>query len=143
MRAKFIGERSHCVVARAGGDTQFLVALGSRHRDQLAEQDRADTVPAHAALDAERNLGNRIIGLVGRMQLGRPAHHAFVQVCNNDGAVIGALFGVALDKTVVHEAVKAIMAAAAIQPQKVIAQKRQFLLLAQRTDRPLRTRQIG
>ena len=117
MRAELVGERLHRLVARAGGDAQILVALGVRFRDQLAEQDDADALPAHGRFHAERNLGHRIRRLLRRMQLGCAAHHAILDVGDDDGAVIGALFGVTLDEAVVHEAVEAIMAAGSIQSQ--------------------------
>ena len=71
------------------------------------------------------------------MQFGRAAHHAVLEKGDDDGAIIGAFLGVALDETVVHEAMKAIMAAGAIQPQQMIAQQRQFFLLAESPDRAL------
>ena len=77
------------------------------------------------------------------MQFGRTAHQAVLEIGDDDGAVIGAFLGVTDNEAVVHEAVEAIMAAGAIQPQQVIAQERKFLLLAQGPDGPLRARQIG
>jgi len=77
------------------------------------------------------------------MQLGCTAHHAIFDVSNDDGTIIGALLGVALDKAVVHEAVKAIMAAGSIQPQQMFAQQRQFLLLAERPNGALGARRTG
>jgi hypothetical protein len=65
------------------------------------------------------------------MQLRRAANHAALHVGDDDGAIVGALGGIALDKTVIEETVEAIMAALRIEPQQVIAQQRQFLLLAQ------------
>ena len=98
-----------------GGDAQVLVALGPRHRDQLAEQHGADALPAHLAFDAEGNLGNAVVRLLRRMQLGRTAHRAVLEIGDDDGAVIGAFLGVFLDEAVVHEAMEAIMAAGSIQ----------------------------
>jgi hypothetical protein len=47
----------------------------------------------------------------------------------SDRAVIGAFLGVALDETVIHEAMETVAAADAVEPQQVIAQQRQFFLL--------------
>ena len=68
------------------------------------------------------------------MQFGRTANHAVLKERDDHCAVIGALFGVALDEAVVHEAMEAIMPAVAVEPQQMIAQQRQFFLLAQRPD---------
>ena len=38
--------------------------------------------------------------------------------------------GIAFDEAVIHEAMKAIVTAGAIEPQQMIAQQRQFFLLA-------------
>src|SRR6478609_8682133 len=65
------------------------------------------------------------------MQFGGAAYHAVLDIGNDQRAVVGAFFGVTLDKAVIHEAVETIMAAGTIQPQKVIAQKRQLFLLAE------------
>ena len=51
-----------------------------------------------------------------------------------DRAIVGAFGGIALDEAVIHEAVKAVMAASAIEPQQMIAQQRQLFLLAQGPD---------
>ena len=134
LRAELVGKRPHRLVLRAGGDPQALVALGTRFRDQLAEQDTADTPPAHRPLDAERDLGKRIRRLVRRMQFGRAANHAVLEKGDDGRAVIGAFLGVALDEAVVHEAMETVAAAVAVEPQQVIAQQRQFFLLAQRAD---------
>ena len=50
------------------------------------------------------------------MQFGRAAHHAILEVRDDDGAVIGAFFGIALDKSVVHVAMEAIAAAGTVKP---------------------------
>ncbi len=68
------------------------------------------------------------------MQFRRAAHHAVLDIGDDDGAVVGAFRGVAFDEAVVHEAVEAIMAALAVEPQQMIAQQRQFFLLAQRPN---------
>src|SRR5436190_18584359 len=65
------------------------------------------------------------------MQFGSTTHHAILEIANDDRAVIGAFFGVTFDEAVVHEAMKAVMTAGAVEPQKVIPQQRQFLLLAE------------
>src|SRR5690349_12761967 len=66
------------------------------------------------------------------MQFGRAPDHAILKEGNDDRAVIGALLGVTLDEAVVQEAVETVAAAVAVEPQQVIAQQRQFFLLAQR-----------
>jgi hypothetical protein len=58
------------------------------------------------------------------MQLGCAAHRAVLEVGDDDGAVIGAFLGVALDEAVIHEAMEAIIAAGSVQPQQMIPQKR-------------------
>src|SRR5438477_5796469 len=68
------------------------------------------------------------------MQFGCAPHHVILDVGDDGGAVVGAFFGVTLDKAVVHETVETVMAAGSIQSQQVIAQQRQFLLLAERSD---------
>src|SRR5439155_834048 len=60
LRAELVGERPHRLVLRTGGDPQALVALGTRHRDQLAKENAADTPPTHRRFDAERDLGERV-----------------------------------------------------------------------------------
>lgn len=81
------------------------------------------------AVHAEGDLGQRIA--LGRMQLGRTADHAIDDIGDNNGAVLGTAGGVTLDKTVVEKTVEAVVPAFGIEPQQVIAQKRQFFLLAQ------------
>src|SRR4249920_2375325 len=66
------------------------------------------------------------------MQLGCAPDHAVFKKGDDGRAVIGAFLGVALDETVVHEAMETVAAAVAVEPQQVIAQQRQFFLLAQR-----------
>ena len=77
------------------------------------------------------------------MQFGRAAHHAILDIGDDDGAVVGAFFGVTLDKTVIHETMETVMAAGSIQPQQMIAQQRQLLLLAERPDAALGARRTG
>ena len=134
MRAELAGERPHRLVLRAGGDPQGAIALGARFRDQLPEQDAADAVPSHGRFHAEGDLRQRVRRLLRRMQFRRAAHHAVLDIGDDDGAIVGAFRGVTLDKAVIHEAVEAIVAAGPIEPQQMIAQQRQFFLLAQRPD---------
>ena len=68
------------------------------------------------------------------MQFRRTAHHAVLDIGDDDGAIIGAFRGVALDEAVIHEAIEAVMSAVRIEPQQMIAQQRQFFLLIQRPD---------
>jgi hypothetical protein len=56
------------------------------------------------------------------MELRRAAYHAVLDIRNDDGAVVSAFRGIAFDEIVIHEAVKAIMPALPIEPQKVIAE---------------------
>ena len=65
------------------------------------------------------------------MQFGRAADDAVLHVGDDDGAVVGAFRGIALDEAVIEIAVEAIVAAFRVEPQQVIAQQRQFFLLAQ------------
>src|SRR6476620_10173128 len=66
------------------------------------------------------------------MQFGGAPNNAIFKEGDDRRAVIGAYFGVALNEAVVHEAMETIAAAVAVEPQQVIAQQRQFFLLAQR-----------
>ena len=66
------------------------------------------------------------------MQFGCAPNHAVFKEGDDGRAVIGAFLGVALDEAVVHEAMEAVATAVAVEPQQVIAQQRQFFLLAQR-----------
>jgi len=68
------------------------------------------------------------------MQLRRAANHAVFKEGDNGRAVIGAFFGVTLDEAVIHEAMETVAAAVTVEPQQVIAQQRQFFLLAQRAN---------
>src|SRR5450755_1812215 len=77
------------------------------------------------------------------MKFGCAMNHAALDVGDNDGAIIGAFGGVALDETVIHEAIEAVMTALRIEPQQMIAQQRQLLLLAQRPDVALGRRRTG
>ncbi len=94
-------------------------------------------MPAHPRLDAEGDLGQRIRRLIRRMQFRRAPHHAILDVGDDDGAVVGAFGGIALDEAVIHEAVESVMAACRIKPKQMVAQQRQFFLLAQRPDAAL------
>jgi hypothetical protein len=137
IRAELVGQRPHRLVLRARGDPQGLVALRSRLRDQLLEQDAADAMPAHPRLDAEGDLGQRIRRLIRRMQFRRAPDHTILDVGDDDGAVVGAFGGIALDEAVIHEAVESVMAACRIKPKQMVTQQRQFFLLAQRPDAAL------
>src|SRR5215204_5944394 len=66
------------------------------------------------------------------MQFRRAPNHAVFEEGDDGRAVIGAFLGVALDEAIVHEAMETVAAAIAVEPQQVIAQQRQFFLLAQR-----------
>ena len=70
--------------------------------------------------------------MLRRMQFSHSPYHAVLEVGDNDRAVVGAFFGVALNEAVIDEAMKAIMAARSIKPQKMIAQQGQFFVLAER-----------
>src|SRR5712672_4866098 len=122
MRTELAGERPHRLVLRAGRDPQEVVTLRARFGDQLSEQDAADALASHAGLDAESDLRQRIRGLIGRMELRRAAYHAVLDVRNDDGAVVSAFRGITFDEIIIHEAVKAIVSALPIEPQKVIPQ---------------------
>ena len=68
------------------------------------------------------------------MQFRRAAHHAVLDIGDDDGAIVGAFRGIAFDEAVIHEAVEAVMTALRIEPQQMIAQQRQFFLLTQRPN---------
>ena len=65
------------------------------------------------------------------MKFRSTANHAVLEISNHDRSVVRAFFRVTLDEAVVHEAVEAVMTARMIEPQQMIAQQRQLLLLAQ------------
>ena len=133
MRAELVGERPHRLVAGARGHAQRAVALPARFRDQPLEQDAADALAPHAFLDRKRDLRQFVLGLLRRVQFGRAADDAVLHVGHDDGAIVGAAFGIALDETVIEISVKAVVAAFRVEPQQMIAQQRQFFLLAQGT----------
>ena len=62
---------------------------------------------------------------------GCAAHHAVFHIGDDDRAIARAFFGIALDEAVVQEAIEAIAPAFGIEPQQMIAQERQFLMLAE------------
>src|ERR1700733_4670100 len=68
------------------------------------------------------------------MQFRRTTHHAVFDISDDDRAILSAFCGIAFDETVIHEAVEAIATALRIEPQQMIAQQRQLLLLAQRSN---------
>ena len=114
MRAELIRQRPHRVVLRTGGDPQAAIAFGARFRDQIPEQDAADATTSHGGFHAEGDLRQRVRGLLRRMQFGRAAHRAVLEVADDDGAIMRAFFGIALDEAVVHEAMEAVVTAGAI-----------------------------
>lgn len=122
LRAELAGERPHRVILRSGRDAQARVALASRFRDQPPEQNRANALPSHRGLDAERDFGQRVRRLIRWMQLRRAANHVVVDVGYDDRAVSGASGSIAFNKPVIEEAIKAIMPACCIEPQQMIAQ---------------------
>jgi hypothetical protein len=65
------------------------------------------------------------------MQFRSTANHAVFKISNHDGSVVRAFFRVTPDEAVVHKAMEAVMAARMIEPQQMVAQQRQFFLLAQ------------
>ena len=65
------------------------------------------------------------------MQLGSTADHAINDIGDDHGAVLGTPGGVTFDKAVVEKTVEPVVPAFGIEPEQVIAQKRQFFLLAQ------------
>ncbi len=130
--AELGGQPAHRVILHAGGDAQAAIALPARFRDHPFEQQATDATPAHAGFNAERDFRQAVLGLLRRMQLGRTAHDAVFHVGDDDGAVAGAFGSVALYEAVIQEAVEAVMAAGGIEPQQMVAQQRQFFVLAQR-----------
>jgi len=103
---------------------------GFNERSNYVATIAADALAPHTRLDAESDLRQCVGGLIGRMQLSRAAHHAVLDIGDDDGTVVGAFRGITFDKTVIHEAVEAIMTASPIKPQQMIAQQRQLFLLA-------------
>ena len=65
--------------------------------------------------------GNESVGLLGRMQFRRAAHHTVLDIGDDHRAIASAFRGIAFDEAVIHEAVEAIMAAGRIEPQQVVA----------------------
>src|ERR1700722_16817030 len=61
----------------------------------------------------------------------RRPYHATFEIGDDNGSVARAFLRVALDEAIVHEAVKAIMAALVIKPQQMIPQQRQLFLPGQ------------
>src|SRR5229473_863196 len=143
MRTELVGERPHRLILRTRRDPQAAVTLRSRFRDQPSKQNAADALASHARLDAEGDLCLRIRGMIGRMQLRRAAYHAVLDIGDDDSTVDSAFRGIALDEVVIHEAMKAIVSALRIEPQQVVAQLRQFLLLTQRPNVAPGTRRTG
>src|SRR5215470_3327358 len=131
MGAKLGGERPHRVILPTGAHAQSAIALPACFRDQTLEQNAADTSAPDTWFDAEGDLGQAIRGLPRRMQFGRAANRAVFHIGHDDGAVVRASLGITLDETVIQKAVESIAAAVRIEPQKVIAQQRQFLMLAE------------
>ena len=129
MRAKLFGKRTHGLILCARRDPQALETFPARFGDQAAEQHGADVLAAGGGFHAEGDLGQRIA--FRRMQLGRTADHAIDDIGDDHGAVLGTARGVTLDETVVEKTVEAVVPAFGIEPQQMIAQKRQFFLLAQ------------
>ena len=77
------------------------------------------------------------------MQLRRAAYHAVFEIGDDDRAIVGAFRGIAFNEAVIHEALEAVMTAHAIEPQQMIAQQRQFLLLTQDPNIALGTCRMG
>src|SRR5258708_9669819 len=77
------------------------------------------------------------------MQFRGTPHHAVFEISDDDGAIFGAFRGIAFNKTVVQDAREAVARALGIEPQKMIAQQRQFFLLLQRPDVAPGTRRTG
>ncbi len=63
------------------------------------------------------------------MQFRSASYHAVFEISDDDGAIIGAFCGIAFDEAVIQEAMEAIATAFRVEPQKMIAQQRQFFLL--------------
>src|ERR1700742_1926946 len=110
-----------------GRDPQAAIASGACFRDQIPEQGAADATTPHRGFDAEGDLRQRVRGLLRRMQFGGATHRADPEVGYDDGAIMRAFFDIALDEAVIHEAMEAVVAAGAIEPQQMIAQQGQFL----------------
>jgi hypothetical protein len=72
------------------------------------------------------------------MQFGCTAHHAALDIGDDDRAIVSAFCGIVFDETVIHEAMETVVTAFRIESQEMIAQQRQFFLLTQRADGALR-----
>ena len=70
------------------------------------------------------------------MKLRRAANHTVFEITDDERPIARAFFGIALDETVVHEAVKAVMPALVIKSQQMIPEQRQFFLPAQCANGP-------
>ena len=122
VRSELACERPHRVILRSGRNAQARVALASCFRDEPPEQNRADALPSHRGLDAERDFGQRVRRLIRWMQLRRAANRVVFDVGYDDRVVFGASGSIAFNEAVIEEAVKAIMPACRIEPQQMIAQ---------------------
>src|SRR5262249_29393914 len=107
MCPELAGERTHRLILPIRGYTYSPVTPPARFRDQALEQDATDPSPADAGFDAESHLGQGVVRLLRRMQLGRAAHRAVFHIGNDDRAVVRALLGVARDEAVIQKAVEA------------------------------------
>ena len=84
-------------------------------------------------------------GVIRRMQFGCTAHHAALDIGDDDRAIVSAFCGIVFDETVIHEAMETVVTAFRIESQEMVAQQRQFLLLTQRPNGALcerRTRNV-
>src|SRR5579871_5371111 len=134
MRAELVGKRPHRIVLSAGRNPQGPIALGARFLDQSSEQNAADTPATQASLDAEGDLGLQILRRLRRMKFRRASDDAIFEVSDDEGSVVSAFGCVTLDETVIHIAVKTVVATMVIEPQQMIPEQRKLFLLAQRPN---------
>jgi len=125
-RAELARKRTHRFVVCAGGDAQPPVAGALCFGEQRLEQHAADAAAAQVMLDAEGDLGGAIGGAFWRVQLGGRVHLAVLKVADNDDAIVQTADGISDDEVLIDRAVEAIAPAPRIEPQQVVAQKRQF-----------------
>src|ERR1700692_2231229 len=143
MRAELVGERAPRLVLRARRDPQGMVAPRSCFRDQLPKQDAADALTPYARLHAESDLRHSSRRPIGRMQLRSPSDHAAFDIDDDYRAIIGTFRGIVFDEAVVQKSVKTVTQALRVEPQQMIAQQRQFLLLSQGANGAHRKRRPG
>src|SRR5579863_306886 len=134
MGAKLQRKRSHRFVVGPGSDPQVSITPAVGFGDQFAKQSGTYAAPAKGRLHTECDLGFGIGGFIRWMQFRRATYNPTFEIGDDRSAVVCTFCGVAFDETVVQEALEAVVAAFAIKPQQMIAKKRQFFLMTERSN---------